>query len=67
MSKFFKGLLSFLKWSVKSILIGLLVIFIFNVLGVYFNLNIPVNIYTILIIGVLRIPGLAILLIINLL
>lgn len=67
MNKFFKRLLGFLKWTVKSILIGLLVIFIFNVLGVYFNLNIPVNIYTILIIGILRIPGLAILLIINLL
>lgn len=54
------------KWLVKSLLIGVLIIFVFNFVGSYINLNIPVNIFTILIIGALRIPGVAAILIYNL-
>ncbi len=54
------------KWLVKSLLIGVLIIFVFNFVGSYINLNIPVIIFTILIIGALRIPGVAAILIYNL-
>lgn len=67
MKKFLNKSLDVLKWLVKSILFGIVTIFLFNVIGVYFNLNIPVNVFTILIIGALRIPGLAAVLIYHLL
>ena len=51
---------------VLSILFGIIVLFIFNFIGQYFNLNIPVNVFTILIIGTLKIPGLVTLLLFNL-
>ena len=47
-----------IKWSVESILLGLGLLFVFNLVGVYINVNIPINIFTILIVGFLRIPGL---------
>ena len=56
-------ILKFIKWMLKSILIGLVVLFIFNFIGVKYNLNIPINIYTILTVGMLRLPGLAIILV----
>lgn len=37
--------------------------FSFNIIGAHFSLNIPVNIYTIAIVGTLRIPGLVMILI----
>lgn len=58
MKKAFKHLLNFLKYMIKSLLIGIIVLFIFNFIGSYFNLNIPINIFTLLIVGILRIPGL---------
>lgn len=56
-------ILKFIKWSIKSIIIALVMLFIFNIIGVKFNLNIPVNIYTVLIVAILRLPGLAMILI----
>ena len=67
MKKFLNMIFQFLKWIVKTLLIGSVVIFIFNYLGSYINLNIPVNIYTILLIGALRLPGVAAILVFNLL
>lgn len=52
--KFFK----MVKWIIESILLGLGILFIFNLIGVYININIPINIFTVLIVGFLRIPGL---------
>ncbi|MBE6131011.1 MAG: hypothetical protein E7183_04745 [Erysipelotrichaceae bacterium] len=52
--KFLKAI----KWIVESILLGLGILFVFNLVGVYINVNIPINIFTILIVGFLRIPGL---------
>lgn len=65
MKKFFTKLLNLIKWTLKSALFGLATLFVFNFIGSYINLNIPVNIITILIIGILRIPGLATILIYN--
>lgn len=58
MKKFFKHFLNLLKWGLKSFLFGVIILFLFNFIGSYFNLNIPVNIFTLLIVGILRIPGL---------
>ena len=52
--KFLKAI----KWIVESILLGLGILFVFNLVGVYINVNIPINIFTIIIVGFLRIPGL---------
>ena len=52
--KFFKAI----KWIIESVLLGLGILFIFNLIGVYINVNIPINIFTVLIVGFLRIPGL---------
>jgi inhibitor of the pro-sigma K processing machinery len=52
--KFFK----MVKWIIESVLLGLGILFIFNLIGVYINVNIPINIFTVLIVGFLRIPGL---------
>lgn len=67
MKKIITKIYQFIKWLIKTLLIGTIVIFIFNFLGAYINLNIPVNLLTILCIGILRIPGLAAILIYNLL
>jgi inhibitor of the pro-sigma K processing machinery len=58
-------MMRFIKWFLKSILFGIVLIFIFNIIGVYFNLNIPVNVWTILIVGVLKVPGLIMILILS--
>ena len=55
--------LKLFKWIIKSIVIGLITLFVFNLIGSKINLNIPVNIYTITIVGALRLPGLAMILI----
>ena len=47
-----------IKWIIESLLLGLVILFVFNLIGVYINVNIPINIFTILIVGFLRIPGL---------
>lgn len=54
-----------LKWFLKSILFGIVFLFVFNLIGRYLNLNIPINIWTILIIGTLRMPGAATILILS--
>ena len=55
--------MKYLKWIIKSLLFGVTTLLVFNFIGVYVNLNIPINIYTILVISVLRIPGLCMLII----
>lgn len=45
------------KWFLKSVLFGIIFLFVFNYIGQYFNMNIPVNVWTILIVGCLKIPG----------
>lgn len=55
--------MKFIKWVLKSLVISLLLLFVTNVLGTYININIPVNIWTILIVGVFRVPGIIILII----
>lgn len=56
-------ILKLLKWILQSFLFGIVVLFVFNIIGSFVNLNVPINIYTLLIVGILRIPGLAMILI----
>ena len=55
--------LKIIKWLLQSLIIGTASLFIFNILGSFLNLNIPVNIYTLSIVGILRLPGIAMILI----
>lgn len=55
--------MKFIKWLFKSILIALILIFVINILGVYIGINIPVNFWTIIIVGLFRLPGAIILII----
>lgn len=54
-----------IKWVLKNIVVGILLIFVINYVGVNFNVNIPVNFITIIIAGFLRIPGVIVLLILT--
>lgn len=47
-----------IKWLVKNMLLGLVMLYIINILGVYVDINIPINLATIFIAGTLRLPGL---------
>ena len=53
--KVIKGLI----WIVKSLCFGIATLFLFNICGSFFNMNVPINIWTILIVSVLKLPGLA--------
>ncbi|XMB86243.1 pro-sigmaK processing inhibitor BofA family protein [Mycoplasmatota bacterium WC44] len=50
-----------LKWLVTTILFGTIILFVVNMIGVYININIPINLINILIVGILRVPGLVLL------
>ena len=47
-----------IKYIIKSLLIGIFGILIFNLLGQFINIHIPFSILFILLIGFLRLPGL---------
>jgi inhibitor of the pro-sigma K processing machinery len=53
-----------LKKIIRDLLIGIIGIIIINLLGQYINLHIPLNILTILLVGVFRVPGLILILLI---
>lgn len=55
--------MKYIKWTLKSLALGLLFIFITNIIGVYININIPINLWTVLIVSIFRIPGVIILII----
>ena len=55
-----------LKYVIKSLMFGVLTIFLVNVGGQFININIPVNIINFLIVSFLRFPGVATILIFNL-
>ena len=55
--------MKYIKWILESFIIALVLIFITNIIGVYININIPLNIWTILIVSIFRIPGIIVLII----
>ena len=59
--------MKYVKWAIKSLLFGVVFLFLFNLIGRYINLNIPFNVWSLLIVGTLRIPGAVIIIILQLL
>ncbi|QVK21220.1 pro-sigmaK processing inhibitor BofA family protein [Mycoplasmatota bacterium] len=51
----------FLKGLLTTIAFGTISLFILNMIGVYVNFNIPINLINILIVGILRVPGIILL------
>jgi len=49
------------KWILTTLFFGTITLFVLNIVGVYINVNIPINLINILIVGVLRVPGLILL------
>lgn len=52
-----------IKKIIKSLLIGIITLLLINIIGQFFNFNIPINILNVILIGFLRLPGLIILII----
>ncbi len=55
--------MKFIKWLLKSVLLALLFLFLTNIIGRYVNINIPINLWTILTATIFRLPGVIILII----
>lgn len=55
--------MKFIGWLIKSVFIALILIFGINLLGTFINVNIPLNIWTLLFVTILRLPGAIILII----
>ncbi|MDE7263498.1 MAG: pro-sigmaK processing inhibitor BofA family protein [Anaeroplasmataceae bacterium] len=56
-------MLKAIKYAIKSILIGVVSVLVFNLIGQFFNLSLPLNLLSILLIGFFRLPGFLVLLI----
>lgn len=57
-------MLKTIKYFLKSILLGIACVLVFNLIGQFFNLTIPFNPLSIILIGFFRLPGFIVLLII---
>ena len=53
-----------IKYSLKSIIIGIAFVVIFNIIGQFFNVKLPFSILSIVLIGFFRLPGFIVLLLI---
>lgn len=56
-------MLKAIKYIVKSVVIGVVSVLVFNLIGQFFNLSLPLNLLSILLIGFFRLPGFIVLLI----
>lgn len=59
--------MKYIKWLIKSLVIALVMLFVVNICGRYVNINIPINIYTISLLTIFKVPGLIVLIIFYLL
>lgn len=55
--------MKFIKWFFKSLVIALLLLFAVNLIGSFVNINVPINVWTILLVLLLRLPGVIVLVI----
>lgn len=53
-----------LKYVVKSVIIGVVSVLLFNLIGQFFQISLPFNLLSIGLIGFFRLPGLIVLLIV---
>lgn len=56
-------MLKAIKYIVKSVVIGVVSVLVFNLIGQFINLSLPLNLLSILLIGFFRLPGFIVLLI----
>lgn len=56
-------MLKAIKYILKSVVIGVVSVLVFNLIGQFFNLSLPFNPLSILLIGFFRLPGFIVLLI----
>ncbi|MBD5390830.1 pro-sigmaK processing inhibitor BofA [bacterium] len=56
-------MLKALKYALKSVVIGVVSILVFNLIGQFFNLSLPFNLLSIILVGFFRLPGFIVLLI----
>ena len=59
--------MKYIKWVIKSLILAIVLLFAVNVCGRYININIPINVYTLFIAGVFKVPGIIVLIIFYLL
>lgn len=59
--------MKYIKWLIRSLIVSIVLLFVVNICGRYININIPINIYTILITAIFKIPGVIVLIIFYLL
>ena len=57
-------MVKFFKYITKSVFIGIVTILIFNLIGQFFNLSLPFNLLSIILIGFFRLPGFLMLLLV---
>ncbi len=56
-------MLKAIKYVFKSIVIGVVSVLVFNLIGQFINISLPLNLLSILLIGFFRLPGFIVLLI----
>ncbi|MDE6660420.1 MAG: pro-sigmaK processing inhibitor BofA family protein [Anaeroplasmataceae bacterium] len=56
-------MLKAIKYILKSVVIGVVSVLVFNLIGQFFDLSLPFNLLSILLIGFFRLPGFIVLLI----
>lgn len=56
-------MLKAIKYTIKSIVIGVVSVLVFNLIGQFFNLSLPLNLLSIILVGFFRVPGFIVLLI----
>lgn len=57
-------MLKVIKYVVKSIIIGVAGVLLFNLIGQFFNLTLPFNLLSVILVGFFRLPGFIVLLIV---
>ncbi|MDE6656008.1 MAG: pro-sigmaK processing inhibitor BofA family protein [Anaeroplasmataceae bacterium] len=56
-------MLKAIKYIFKSVVIGVVSVLVFNLIGQFFNLSLPFNLLSIVLVGFFRLPGFIVLLI----
>ncbi|MDE7106079.1 MAG: pro-sigmaK processing inhibitor BofA family protein [Anaeroplasmataceae bacterium] len=56
-------MLKIIKYVLKSIIIGVVSVLVFNLIGQFVNISLPLNLLSIILIGFFRLPGFIVLLV----
>ena len=56
-------MLKTIKYLFKSVIIGVVSVLVFNLIGQFVNISLPLNLLSIILIGFFRLPGFIVLLI----